>query len=180
MVRDNYLDLLKMADETTSLTGKEKPKIPCLVLSVDILSFFTIASCLTVIIASVVNFFDNDLQILDHIVGFYLLVICVPIMFIELQWFKVLKQSLISTRWTVRGFVYVFIGTLVLQNHPEDTFSNSSPSTVIVLLAAFTMFVSGTLYFVLGCLCVKGRYDTKLESYKQDIADYKVRNCSCC
>jgi hypothetical protein len=163
-------------NERQSLTARKKPKIPCFVLTIDILSLFTVASLVAVVVAQVLSFFNKDLHLIDHVIGFYVILICLPGALVQLGKFPVLKTSLISTHWTVRGFLYVFIGTLVLQNHEKDKFGKDAGNSII-LFAASTIIFAGGVYFVLGLFCAKKLYDGKLDHYKEAIAEFKVRTC---
>jgi len=109
----------------------------------------------------------ND--ILRYIISVYLLALTGMAIIVELEWTVLIAESKLLINWVTRGFIYVFIGALSLnQNLLYGTTNPFGESFVNTL--SYLMIGCGAGYTIMGVLCLqvllhKYRFDFKTRSH---------------
>jgi hypothetical protein len=118
-------------------------------------SLLTLLSALAVCCTQVISFIyrfiaiyslsdRSNLSILKFFLQFYCILFCILVMLVELE-LDSLKASSILRNWISRGFIYVFVAILALDNN----WIQSSWNEVLSNLAGYTLVVMGVSYVVM-------------------------------
>jgi hypothetical protein len=155
------------------LIQKSKHERGCFLTFILIVNVFTAALALTFVVSQVVAIIlEDSMQIPQFVVRGYGVVFGLSMILIEIGWPEIVKENILSHSWICRGFAYAFIGTLALEEADEGSFADSAK----YFLDYMGYFVCGigALYFVMGCLCLKGYHTKLIQEHDEKLARSKL------
>jgi len=77
-------------------------------------------SALWMAAGQILGIFIYENGLVQHALRGYVLILCVLVMLIEIEWPKAIRETLLFRNWISRGLLYVFIGVLGMQE--SDSF----------------------------------------------------------
>ena len=131
------------------------------------LSFVTCLAAVLMLIGQIMGLFIfRSYGPIQYVLHFYVFLLCILVVLVECEWTPIGRQSFIFNYWLTRGLSYCFIGVLGLEEN--DTADWTNPSDVIenfVKVVAWLMIGVGTIYFILGLLCIQIIYTKERKDY---------------
>lgn len=123
----------------------------------------------------------------------YIITISFMIIFNELEWTSVLRDSPVVQRYGGRGLCYTFVGVLgdtmhdIGNDYNDVTYSYTNEegyvtiavptfetfAEVFIRVAAISLFVGGVIYILMGMMLLQGKVNRDVEEYHRrlDIAN---------
>jgi hypothetical protein len=111
---------------------------------------------------------------IQYVLHFYVLLLCLIVVLVELEWTPVGRESFIFSYWITRGMSYAFIGVLGLEENDSANWAN--PSDFIenfVKIVAWLMIGCGAIYFVMGLVCLQMMYQRLRKDYEERVVRAK-------
>lgn len=129
-------------------------------------------SALNMCIGQVVGFKFQQEGPVQYVMRFYVMILCILAILVELEWTKFARESFVLRMWVTRGLFYIFIGVLGLEQNDTANARNSDSmnfqlSMHYVTAAAWIMVVVGALYSFLGTCCLQVYYHRLRTDYEQ-------------
>eukprot|EP00538_Stauroneis_constricta_P006908 CAMPEP_0119551090 /NCGR_PEP_ID=MMETSP1352-20130426/4454_1 /TAXON_ID=265584 /ORGANISM="Stauroneis constricta, Strain CCMP1120" /LENGTH=218 /DNA_ID=CAMNT_0007597099 /DNA_START=162 /DNA_END=818 /DNA_ORIENTATION=+ len=150
------------------------PQRKCLHQCFVLVNAITVTTALLMIIAQVLGMYFKELSLVDYVVRFYMIGLCMTVVLNELEWTSMVKDSQLLQNWITRGLVYAFIGILGIeqfQASPEfrghsndeddgdDDSETGNPFNAAALrfiwIISNVMVGVGCLYVVMGVCCMQ-------------------------
>ena len=107
---------------------------------------------------------------IQWVLRLYVTILCILIIFNELEWTKYARESAILRIWITRGFFYAFVGVLGIDQNFSATVRNNSvanaAATLYFTAVAWFMIVCGLVYATLGLCCLQIAHDKMKASYQ--------------
>lgn len=106
---------------------------------------------------------------IQYVIRAYIVFFCFLVIFNELEWTKLTKDSVILRWWVSRGVTYAFFGCLGLDqnsNIPADE-NKSDSALVFIKVIAWMVIGCGILYFVLGVACLQIVCNSMRDDYQK-------------
>jgi hypothetical protein len=66
--------------------------------------------------------------------------------FCEMEWTEVIRTTTLLQFWTTRGFFYIFIALLTIQEYGDDVYLSSQNGWNLVVIVGLTLIVFGVIY----------------------------------
>jgi hypothetical protein len=110
---------------------------------------------------------------IQYVIRMYVIVLCVMVIFNELEFTKMVRESAMLRIWITRGAIYAFIGILGLEEIEASPASSHQDSggrdtaLIFVKVIAWIMVGLGVLYFVMGVLCLQLVSNRLREEYQE-------------
>mmetsp|Transcript_21165 Transcript_21165/g.45853 ORF Transcript_21165/g.45853 Transcript_21165/m.45853 type:complete len:336 (-) Transcript_21165:109-1116(-) len=123
---------------------------------------------------------------LQMAVRIYLIIFCTVFILLELR-LPFLQRFFTGLNWILRGFLYTFIGLIGMEQDlaikVEGIASGSSSilgpdyitmfASLFMSLTTCLMISVGTIYMVLGALCMQGWYERLEREHKEKVVEWK-------
>jgi hypothetical protein len=169
------------SDERTPLqpqlsTAKTEPKAPKSTISGKpvkaqkgcLLQYLTVFSSIVIVCAIGIGFLQvvsmyylaMDMSAARAGVHMYMIFFSAVIVMVELELSALVRNSIVSYSWIGRGFFYLFIGLLVLDQHVGHHLESQLVKLCCNILGN-TLAISGLLYLIMGLLCLKRARDER-------------------
>ena len=143
--------------------------------------FFNIISLVTILIGTLTTLaqifslaYVKDAPGSRKTLDLYGLFFCMTVLFIELEFPKVIRENILSKSFVARGLYYVFIGLLVYDttvyscDGEPSSLEQYYPNIDSYITAITVMMMSiGSFYFLMGISCMKKKKDKILEEYNK-------------
>lgn len=107
---------------------------------------------------------------IQYVLRIYVIVLCLLVILVELEWTRFARESFILRMWITRGLFYAFIGILGLEENDTSTKKGSSHTSIslnYIKAVAWVMVVCGTLYFLMGAFCLQIYYNRMRKDYEE-------------
>mmetsp|Transcript_17378 Transcript_17378/g.21243 ORF Transcript_17378/g.21243 Transcript_17378/m.21243 type:complete len:255 (+) Transcript_17378:198-962(+) len=95
---------------------------------------------------------DDVNQASRYIISLYLIVLCVISLLTELEWFSLITNSKLLTNWVSRGFTYIFMAVLSIDQASINT-TASETEMLFIQVVSYVFVGIGTLYILMGLFC---------------------------
>ena len=119
---------------------------------------------------------------IQYVIRIYVIALCVIVMFNELEFTKMVRESAMLRIWISRGAIYAFIGILGLEetevsaaNSHKDSAGRDQALTFVMVIA-WIMVGLGVLYFAMGVLCLQLVSNRLREEYQERLDRSKETN----
>jgi hypothetical protein len=129
-------------------------------------------SAFNMALGQVVGVMFEKTGIVQYVIRMYVIMLCLLVMLVELEWTKFARESTILRLWITRGLFYAFIGVLGIDQNENVEAKNSNDSSIHASLlylkaVAWLMVGCGCLYFFLGAFCLQLLYNSQRSDYQQ-------------
>jgi multisubunit Na+/H+ antiporter MnhC subunit len=155
------------------------PRRKCLHQIFIFISMITTLAALLMGLGQIIGIYFNEDGPIQYVIRIYVIVLCVIIMFNELEFTKMVRESAMLRIWITRGAIYAFIGVLGLEEieaSPASSHQNSAgrdQALTFVLVIAWIIVGIGVLYFVMGVLCLQLVSNRLREEYQDRLSRSK-------
>ena len=110
---------------------------------------------------------------MQYVLRVYVILLCFLVVFNEMEWTKLTKNSPLLRIWISRGMVYGFIGVLGLEENEVSPARSGMSETGrqaalnYIKTVAWWMVAIGLLYLIMGALCLQLLYNRQRDDYKE-------------
>ena len=117
----------------------------------------------------------------QHALRGYVLILCVLVILIEIEWPTAIHETFLFRNWISRGLLYVFIGVIGMQESDTSEIVESDKMETyetiadIVVAVAWNMIGLGCLYLLMGMLCLQYALNRLRNDYQARLARAKER-----
>jgi multisubunit Na+/H+ antiporter MnhC subunit len=149
------------------------PSRKCLHQIFIFISRITTLSAMLMLISQFLGIYFRQEGPIQYVIRIYVMVLCVIVMFNELEFTKMVRESAMLRIWITRGAIYAFIGILGLEeaeSSPTTSHKDSAgrdQALTFVMVIAWIMIGLGVLYFVMGVLCLQLVLNRLREEYQE-------------
>jgi len=144
-----------------------------------LISVLTGLCALWMAIGQVLGFVVYENTPVEYTLRAYIIVFCILVILVELEWTKFVRESRLLSNWITRGLIYVFIGVLGLQENEgivKEGATGYETMLEIVKAVAWNMIGCGLLYFVMGICCLQLVLDRMRKHYQERVVRAKQHN----
>jgi hypothetical protein len=151
------------------------PSRKCLHQIFIFISIITTLSALLMGIGQFIGIYFQQEGLVQYVIRIYVIALCVIVMFNEMEFTKMVRESAMLRIWITRGAIYAFIGILGLEESEASPTSNHQDSAgrdralTFVMVIAWIMVGLGVLYFVMGVLCLQLVSNRLREDYQERV-----------
>jgi hypothetical protein len=138
-----------------------------------LINILTISAALLMGIGQFIGIYFSHVGLIRFVLRIYVIMLCVLVVFNELNWTFITRESVMLRYWITRGAMYAFIGILGLEEieaspaTKNEDVSGRDKALNFVFVIAWIMVGLGALYFVMGLFCGQILYTRVQEDYKQ-------------
>mmetsp|Transcript_28929 Transcript_28929/g.41250 ORF Transcript_28929/g.41250 Transcript_28929/m.41250 type:complete len:203 (+) Transcript_28929:3-611(+) len=93
----------------------------------------------------------------------------------EMELTEGIRNIQVLQSWTVRGIFYIFVSFFTLQETNSTEYVKGDFINWFSRRAACSILLCGTVYIILGMLCLKKVRDRKMAKYIQLLAQYEIQ-----
>ena len=138
------------------------------------LNICTIVAALLMGIGQILGIYLRRSGPIQYVLSIYVIILCVMVIFNELEFTKMLRESALLRIWITRGAVYAFVGILGLQENEAAGNANQNQGMAFrhqalefLKVIAWIMIGLGILYFAMGVLCLQLVANRLRDDYQQ-------------
>lgn len=139
----------------------------------------TVLTSLLLFIAQVVSVVYLPFDGVELVIKLFLSSFSVLVIVNEFEWWGMLRNSPLLTNWAPRGYFYMFIGIVSVEENDVKPGQNMSTlpfdytAAIFIETASWMMVGLGAVYFIFG-LCCGGNYiNKKRDDYSKRVAERK-------
>ena len=148
----------------------------CNLFLFTIASYFTIASAFAVTIAQLILILGvAEVLLVETSVRIYGIVLCIGVIFTELEMTEVARSFILLQNWIFRGVCYAFVGLLAM-NYSNVNENLDISSQLYVTVSSLSLVTMGTIYSCMGVLCLKRIRDDKMAKYIRLLSHLEIQN----
>lgn len=169
--RFNYTLRGEEGDESTITTHPQRKWIHTQVMTI---SFCTISSLILMGCGQMIGLVLETKVIgpIQFVLRLYLMVFCILGIFIEFEWTSLVVQSAVLRNWITRGFFYIFVAILGLQENDSASIRNVAhwgDSILLNYIRIVSWFIMGVgcVYFIMGILCFQFIYEQQRDEHER-------------
>lgn len=156
------------------LAEERNPSRKCMHRFFRMISFLSGCSAFLMGAGQIVGmtFEDDNLDVISYLFRGYVMALCVLVVFNEMEFTSLVKNSSILRYWITRGLFYSFVGVIGIQQNDRvsddpSLVEHRSASLRFIKVVALLMVGAGCLYFGMGILCLQIYYNRLRRDYEE-------------
>ena len=136
-----------------------------------VIRYIVVVAALNMLIGQIVGMIFENVGVVEYIMRIYVIVLCVLVMCVELEFTKFARESMIFHVWVTRGLFYGFIGVLGLELNDNATARDgvqiSDLTRNYLRAVAWIMIGCGGVYLAMGVTCMQILYNKQRKDFEE-------------
>jgi len=158
------------------LHAELNPRRHCLHQFFVVIKAIAILAAFNMGLGQIIGIAYEFVEPIQYVLRVYVVVLCIMVIFNEMEWTVLTRDSALLRIWISRGLIYMFIGVLGLEENDvsprRDGMSQHWQKAALnyIKVVAWCIVAIGILYTLMGLFCLQIVYNRLREDYKDRIA----------